>query len=207
MSSITPELADKLLEADAALAFKKLQDGKGITSSQRAYLLSVAGKSAIADNGFANNYVDLAKILNVSRSSVAKWSKHAEAPKARSNGKHDISEWLTFIKSHGLKGAEYEDEGDLKRRRILAQCLKLEAELDIVRGNWLPKALIDKYMQDIFTACRAKILQSPLDEQATDELLNELARLSKIEFAVRPDSFEPEPELQSLGTASETNSK
>ena len=43
MSSITPELADKLLEADAALAFKKLQDGKGITSSQRAYLLSVAG--------------------------------------------------------------------------------------------------------------------------------------------------------------------
>ena len=63
MSSITPELADKLLEADAALAYKKLQDGKGITSSQRAYLLSVAGKTALSNNGLARNHVELAKIL------------------------------------------------------------------------------------------------------------------------------------------------
>ena len=205
MSSITPELADKLLEADAALAFKKLQDGKGITSSQRAYLLSVAGKTALSNNGQARNHVELAKILGVSRSSVVKWSRHEAAPKAKSNGQHDISEWLGFIKSHGLKGAEYEDEGDLKRRRILAQCLKLEAELDIVRGNWLPKALVDRYMQDIFTACRAKILQSPLDEQATDEILHELARLQKIEFAIRADLNEPELELQSVGTAAAPN--
>ena len=195
MSNITPELADKLLEADAALAYKKLQDGKGITSSQRAYLLSVAGKTAVSENGLAKNYVELAKILGVSRSSVVKWSKNKDAPKAKSNGQHDISEWLGFIQAHGLKGAEYEDEGDLKRRRILAQCLKLEAELDIVRGNWLPKVLVDKYMQDVFTACRAKIMQSPLDEQATDELLNELARLSKTEFTIRSDSDESEQEF------------
>ena len=205
MNSITPELADKLLEADAALAYKKLQDGKGITSSQRAYLLSVAGKTSLSDNGYARNHVELAKILGVSRSSVVKWARHEESPKAKSNGQHDISEWLTFIKQHGLKGAEYEDEGDLKRRRILAQCLKLEAELDIVRGNWLPKALVDRYMQDIFTACRAKILQSPLDEQATDEILNELARLQKTEFAIRPDINEPQPEFQSMGTAAAPN--
>ena len=205
MNSITPELADKLLEADAALAYKKLQDGKGITSSQRAYLLSVAGKTSLSDNGYARNHVELAKILGVSRSSVVKWARHEESPKAKSNGQHDISEWLTFIKQHGLKGAEYEDEGDLKRRRILAQCLKLEAELDIVRGNWLPKALVDRYMQDIFTACRAKILQSPLDEQATDEILHELARLQKIEFAIRADLNEPELELQSVGTAAAPN--
>jgi len=195
VSNITPELADKLLEADAALAYKKLQDGKGITSSQRAYLLSVAGKTAVSENGLAKNYVELAKILGVSRSSVVKWSKNKDAPKAKSNGQHDISEWLGFIQAHGLKGAEYEDEGDLKRRRILAQCLKLEAELDIVRGNWLPKVLVDKYMQDVFTACRAKIMQSPLDEQATDELLNELARLSKTEFTIRSDSDESEQEF------------
>ena len=86
---------------------------------------------------------------------------------------------------------EEEGEGDLKRRRLLAQCLKIEAELDIIRGNWLPKALVDRYMQDIFTACRAKVLQSPLDEQATDEVLHELARLQKIDFAIRPDDSEP----------------
>lgn len=203
MSTITPELADKLLEADAALAYKKLQDGKGITSSQRAYLLSVAGKDTVNDNGYAKNYVELAKILNVSRSSVTKWARHDEAPKAKSNGNHDISEWIAFIKNHGLKGSEYEDEGDLKRRRILAQCLKLEAELDIVRGNWLPKILVERYMQDVFTACRTKILQSPLDEQATDELLNELSRLQKTEFAIRPDSKKSESEFPSLGTAAE----
>ena len=205
MSSITPELAGKLLEADAALAFKKLQDGKGITSSQRAYLLSVAGKTVVAENGLAKNHVELAKILNVSRSSVVKWARHEEAPKPKSNGQHDISEWLGFVRNHGLKGSEYEDEGDLKRRRILAQCLKLEAELDIVRGNWLPKALVDRYMQDIFTACRAKILQSPLDEQATDEILHELARLQKTQHAIRADLTESELQLQSVGTAAEVD--
>lgn len=205
MSSITPELAGKLLEADAALAFKKLQDGKGITSSQRAYLLSVAGKTVVAENGLAKNHVELAKILGVSRSSVVKWARHEEAPKAKSNGLHDISEWLGFVRNHGLKGSEYEDEGDLKRRRILAQCLKLEAELDIVRGNWLPKALVDRYMQDIFTACRAKILQSPLDEQATDEILHELARLQKTQYAIRSDLTESELQLPSLASPAEVD--
>jgi hypothetical protein len=202
---ITPEFADKVLEADAALAAKKINEGKGMTSSQRAYYLSVSGKSNIPANGLANNHVELARILNVSRSSVVKWARQEGAPKPKPNGNHDISEWLLFIKEHGLKGAEEEGEGDLKRRRLLAQCLKIEAELDIIRGNWLPKALVDRYMQDIFTACRSKILQSPLDEQATDEVLYELARLQKIEFAVRPDDNELELQLPSLAPATEVD--
>ena len=201
MSNITPEIADKVLAADAALAAKKIQEGKGMTSSQRAYYLSVSGKNNIPASGLANNHVELSKLLGVSRSSVVKWARQEGAPKPKPNGKHDISEWLLFIKEHGLKGPEGEGEGDLKRRRLLAQCLKIEAELDIIRGNWLPKALVDRYMQDIFTACRAKVLQSPLDEQATDEVLHELARLQKIDFAIRPDDSEPKRELQGMATA------
>ena len=199
---ITPEFADKVLEADAALAAKKINEGKGMTSSQRAYYVSVSGKNnIIPENGLANNHVELAKLLNVSRSSVVKWARQEGAPKPKPNGKHDISQWILFVKEHGLKGAEEESEGDLKRRRLLAQCLKIEAELDIIRGNWIPKALVDRYMQDIFTACRSKILQSPLDEQATDEVLHELARLQKIEFAVRANSNESELQLSSLATS------
>ena len=197
---ITPEFADKVLEADAALAAKKINEGKGMTSSQRAYYLSVSGKHNIPASGLANNHVELARLLNVSRSSIVKCARQEAAPKPKPNGKHDISEWLLFIKEHGLKGAEEEGEGDLKRRRLLAQCLKIEAELDIIRGNWLPKALVDRYMQDIFTACRSKILQSPLDEQAADEVLHELARLQKIEFAVRSDDNESKLQLPSVAS-------
>jgi len=202
VSDITPEIADKVLAADAALAAKKIPEGKGLTSSQRAYYLSVSGKhNKIPESGLASNQVELAKLLGVSRSSVVKWARQEGAPKPKPNGKHDISELLLFIKEHGLKGPEEEGEGDLKSRRLLAQCLKIEAELDIIRSNWLPKVLVDRYMQDIFTACRAKILQSPLDEQATDEILHELARLQKIDFAVRPNGGEPKQELQSVEPA------
>lgn len=204
MSKITPKIAERILEADAANALDKIKSGKSITSSQRAYLLSIAGKQNVVPvDGKARNYVELANILEVSRSCVNKWAKDPDSPTPDSNGKHDVSKWLSYIQAKGLKGAEGEDEGDLKRRRLLAQCLKIEAELDIIRGNWLPKDLVEQYMQDVFTACRSKILQSPLDEQATDELLHELSRLQKTTFAIRPNRDESKQQLQSVGTPSE----
>ena len=60
-------------------------------------------------------------------------------------------------------------------------------------------------MQDIFTACRAKILQSPLDEQATDEILHELARLQKTQYAIRSDLTESELQLSSLASPDEVD--
>jgi hypothetical protein len=199
--SITPEQAKLILDADAALAFKRMQAGKkNLTQGLRAHLHQVAGDN-IPPDGHAKNQVELAQILGVSRSCIVKWSKTPEAPKAKSNGRHDISKWLEFIQENGLKGSEETDGGDLKSRRLLAQCLKIEAELEILRGNWLPVQLVERYMQDIFTGCRAKILQAPMDEQAKDEVLNELARLQDNDFGIRANSGEAKQEPVGLETA------
>jgi len=204
--SLTSEQAKLILDADAALAAKRVQSGRNLTQGHRAYLQQVAGDDIPAD-GLAKNQVELARILGVSRSCIVKWSRTPEAPKSKSNGKHEISEWLEFIKKNGLKGSDEIDGADLKSRRLLAQCLKIEAELDILRGNWLPVRMIERYMQDIFTGCRAKILQAPMDEQAKDEVLNELARLQDNDFGVRPNAGAAKQEPVSLETAAAPDSE
>jgi len=204
--SLTPIQAKQLLDADAALAVNRIKDGKNLTQGHRAYLLKISGDDLPPD-GHARNHVELAQLLGVSRSSIVKWSREPNAPKAKPNGRHDIAAWLEFIKLNGLKGSDEMDGGDLKSRRLLAQCLKIEAELDILRGNWLPVRMIERYMQDIFTGCRAKILQAPMDEQAKDEVLNELARLQDNDFGVRPNAGAAKQEPVSLETAAAPDSK
>jgi len=203
--SLSPEQARMLLDADAGLAAKRIKSGKNLTQGHRAYLQQVAGDNLPAD-GLAKNHVELAQILGVSRSSIVKWSRNPDAPKARSNGKHDIAEWLEFIKKNGLKGSDEIDGADLKSRRLLAQCLKIEAELEILRGNWLPVKMIERYMQDIFTGCRAKILQAPMDDQAKDEVLNELARLQDNDYGLRANSGTAKQEPVSLEAPAAPNS-
>ena len=199
--SLTTKQAKQILDADAALAVKRLQDGKNLSQGHRAYLLKVSGEDLPSD-GHARNHVELAQILGVSRSSIVKWSREPDAPKSKSNGRHDIAEWLEFIKRNGLKGSDDINGADLKSRRLLAQCLKIEAELEILRQNWLPVQMIERYMQDIFTACRAKILQAPMDAQATDEVLNELSRLQDNDYGVRSHAGSAKQEPFGMETAS-----
>lgn len=202
--SLTSGQAKQLLDADAALAVKRIKSGKNLTQGHRAYLLNIAGDD-IPSDGMAKNQVELAKILGVSRSSIVKWARQSDSPKPKSNGRHDIAEWLEFIKVNGLKGSDSLEADDLKSRRLLAQCLKIEAELEILRGNWLPLKLIERFMQDIFTACRAKILQAPLDDQAKDEVLNELARLQDNDFGVRANPRKTEQEFSGVEPTASAN--
>lgn len=202
--SLTSGQAKQLLDADAALAVKRIKSGKNLTQGHRAYLLQIAGDD-IPSDGMAKNQVELAKILGVSRSSIVKWARQPDSPKPKSNGRHDIAEWLEFIKVNGLKGSDSLEADDLKSRRLLAQCLKIEAELEILRGNWLPLKLIERFMQDIFTACRAKILQAPLDDQAKDEVLNELARLQDNDFGVRANPRKTEQEFSGVEPTASAN--
>lgn len=202
--SLTSGQAKQLLDADAALAVKRIKSGKNLTQGHRAYLLNIAGDD-IPSDGMAKNQVELAKILGVSRSSIVKWARQSDSPKPKSNGRHDIAEWLEFIKVNGLKGSDSLEADDLKSRRLLAQCLKIEAELEILRGNWLPLKLIERFMQDIFTACRAKILQAPLDDQAKDEVLNELARLQDNDFGIRANPRKTEQEFSGVEPTASAN--
>ena len=202
MPEIDPKLAQKVLDADLANMAKRVQEGKNLTANQRAHFMQATGQIALPESGVAKNKVELAGILGVTRQTIYKWQKHEDCPVPNSDGTYNIADWLAFIKLHGLKGSE--DEGmDLRTVRCLAP---RSAELEILKGNWVPKEMVMRFMEDVFTACRSKILHSQMDDKAKDEVLNELKRLKEEDLGLEKRPEGTEGDISSVVSSSETDS-
>ena len=206
MPEIDPKLAQKVLDADLANMAKRVQEGKNLTANQRAHFLQATGQIALPESGVAKNKVELAGILGVTRQTIYKWQKHEDCPVPNSDGTYNIADWLAFIKLRGLKGSEDESGMDLRDRKMLGQCLKIEAELEILKGNWVPKEMVMRFMEDVFTACRSKILHSQMDDKAKDEVLNELKRLKEEDLGLEKRPEGTEGDISSVVSSSETDS-
>lgn len=200
---IDPNLAQKVLDADLANMAKRVNEGKNLTANQRAHFLQATGQLPLPETGLARNKVELASILGVARQTIYKWQKMEDAPTANADGTHNIADWLAFIKLNHLKGAEEEGGMDLRDRKMLGQCLKIEAELEILKGNWIPKGMVKRFMEDVFTACRSKILHSKIDTDTKDEILNELTRIKDENLGLEKRSEGIEANLQSVVSSSE----
>ena len=94
---------------------------------------------------------------------------------------------------------------DLRDRKMLGQCLKIEAELEILKGEWVPKGLVKRFMEDVFVACRSKILQCQMDEQAKDEILNELTRLKEQDLGMERGNGGVDGDLSSVVSSAEVD--
>jgi len=122
--------------------------------------------------------VALAEVLGVSRRTICNWYKLEGHPTPASNGSHKIQPWLDFIKKHGLKDVVSEGSQSLKDRKLQVQIEKLEEELRILRGEYIPAAEIKSFLNSVFSTVRARILSSKMPEEEIDSLLNELRQLS-----------------------------
>jgi len=202
---LDPKLAQKVLDADLANMAKRVNEGKNLTANQRAHFMQATGQMPLPATGLAKNKVELAAILGIARQTIYKWEKLDDAPKPNADGTHNIADWLAFIKLRNLKGAEEEGGMDLRDRKMLGQCLKIEAELEILKGNWIPKEMVKRFMEDVFTACRSKILHSQMDQQAKDEVLNELTRLKDENLGMERRPEGAEGDLQGVVTSSEVD--
>ena len=203
---IDSKLAQKVLDADLANMAKRVNEGKNLTANQRAHFMQATGQMPLPKTGLAKNKVELAAILGVARQTIYKWTKLDEAPSPNQDGTHNIADWLAFIKLRNLKGADEEGGMALADRKLLGQCLKIEAELEILKGNWIPKGLVKRFMEDVFTACRSKILHSQMDEQAKDEVLNELTRLNESNFGLDTSAGRAKDDLQDVVASSSADS-
>ena len=202
---IDSKLAQKVLDADLANMAKRVNEGKNLTANQRAHFMQATGQMPLPETGLAKNKVELAAILGVARQTIYKWTKLDEAPSPNQDGTHNIADWLAFVKMRHLKGADEEGGMALPDRKLLGQCLKIEAELEILKGNWIPKGLVKRFMEDVFTACRSKILHSQMDTQAKDEVLNELTRLNEQNLGLEPSADRTEGDLQGVVASSEVD--
>jgi hypothetical protein len=203
---IDSKLAQKVLDADLANMAKRVNEGKNLTANQRAHFMQATGQMPLPETGLAKNKVELAGILGVARQTIYKWTKLDEAPSPNQDGTHNIADWLAFVKMRHLKGADEEGGMALPDRKLLGQCLKIEAELEILKGNWIPKGLVKRFMEDVFTACRSKILHSQMDEQAKDEVLNELTRLNESNFGLDTSAGRAKDDLQDVVASSSADS-
>ena len=144
----------------------------------------------------------IASMLGVTRQSLYNWKAEEGAPEPDADGNYSLGEWLSFVQKKGKKGRGDVSEQDLKNRRLLAQCKKLEAELLILQGKWIPRTAVARYMEDVFTSCRSKIMASTMDEISKDETLNELERLKSAERVVARSS-EIGRDISSMETTAE----
>ena len=138
METIAPELAKKLLNRDFANLAQRVQRGGKLNRTERAMLQGMAS-GAGSTATVAENYVELARILGVTRRSLQNWRKRKDAPKAAANGFHEVAAWREFMQRHGLEGDPVgsDAESALRARKLLAEVEERELRLAVKRGEFV----------------------------------------------------------------------
>jgi hypothetical protein len=135
---ISPELAEKILDADFANVIKKVSAGKPLTVAERARIEARAAGSTDS-TAYAKTLVELASLLGVTRRTLSNWQKLDGAPLALSNGFWPVTDWREFIRLRGLKSGKptFSNEDALKARKLLAEVEERELRLQIKKGEYV----------------------------------------------------------------------
>lgn len=138
-SSITPEVAERLLSADLKNIVRKVSDGKtlGPSELQRVKAIAAGSNDSVTH---ARNNTELAMLLGISRQTLYQWKKLENAPQPQPNGLHSIIAWRQFIRDRGLKPGENVAGASeaLKARKLLAEVEQREIRTAILKGEYVP---------------------------------------------------------------------
>jgi hypothetical protein len=87
----------------------------------------------------AENYVELAKTLGVTRCALQNWRKRKDAPNPAANGLHEVAAWREFMQRHGLEGdpAGTDEESALRARKLLAEVEERELRLAVKKREFV----------------------------------------------------------------------
>lgn len=136
---ITPEVADKILDADFANIVKKVKSGKPLSTAERARVQAQAAGST-EELAVAKTVVELAAALGVTRRTLANWRKMPGAPEAAANGSHSVAAWRDFVRANGLKGGAERSGAQteaLKARKLLAEVEERELRVAVRKGEYV----------------------------------------------------------------------
>ena len=138
MDTIAPDIARKLLNRDFANLIQRVQRGGKLSRAERSMLQSMAASTSQAPT-VAENYVELANILGVTRRSLQNWRKSKDAPKPAANGFHEVAAWREFMKRNDLEGASgmTETETALRARKLLAEVEDWELRLALKKREYV----------------------------------------------------------------------
>lgn len=185
--SVSPEVAQKILEADLINIGKKVAAGKSLTTAERAVIHATqegTGKREIKP--FATTIVELSEQLGVTRRSVTNWIKLEGAPKPAANGEHNVVAWKEFVKARGLKQSEDgPDRNALQSSKILREVELLDMELAEKRGELVNKRIFIEDLTRVFAAMKVEL-------ESIELISPQLAGLPTHEIAKRLREFKNE---------------
>lgn len=157
---IDPAAAKKFLDANAKNIERKLKAGETLSASQLNFLQAIQGGTGKAEaQQFAGNQVELAAALGVDRKTIQRAMKQPGRPEPKSNGRHEIAAWRTFLQGTGALASDDVDTVKEKARNLVLKNQKLEAENAILRRSWKPVEEIERWGADIGAGVRKTICQ------------------------------------------------
>ena len=138
MDSVSPDIAKKLLTRDFANLAQRVQRGGNLSRAERAMLQGMAATAGHTPT-VAENYVELAKALGVTRRTLQNWRKRKDAPQPAANGFHDVQAWREFMQRNDLHGepAASDEETALRARKLLAEVEEKELRLAVKKGEYV----------------------------------------------------------------------
>jgi len=143
-NTITPEMAEKILDADYRNIVKKVADGKPLTSSELARIQARAAGAQDSSVTFAKTTTELGGILGVPRQTLNRWKKKPGAPQPKPNGFHSVIEWREFMRLRDLKAGRggAPDEEALRARKLLAEVEEKEIKTSVLKGEYVQLELV-----------------------------------------------------------------
>jgi hypothetical protein len=160
---LTRSQADKILRDEIKNLRRRVEMGKTLTTSERALIQAHADGTTPDARVWVKDQVELGEVLGVTRKSIQRWRKEG-APPPESDGRWNVPLWREWMKTHGKKGTE--DDGpsksQLEARRLLLMNEKLEAEIGIMRGEYVRKAEVERFIVEIIVECRKVLEQGPV---------------------------------------------
>lgn len=166
-SGITKEQAKKILTSDLTNMVKKVASGKILATQERLLLQQIAD-GAGADPAklsppWADNQVQLAKILGVTRKTIQRWMKEKGCPGAAENGKLEVAPWKAYAKSKGHEFADEDGGGkasSAKAEQILLQNEKLRDHLFRTREELIPKVIAKQVFSKLLLSAKSRTFTS-----------------------------------------------
>ena len=142
ISSITPDMAARVLEANWKNVVKKVSAGRTLNTAELAVLRAKAAGSQETVTQ-AKDVSELARILGVTRQTLYSWQKKKDAPTTSPNGTHDVVAWRLFIDANDLKAGLAPDAEALKARKLLAEIEDRELKVALKKGLYVLKAEVE----------------------------------------------------------------
>jgi hypothetical protein len=162
-SGDTAAKVEAILKANIVNLGRKVLEGKTLSAFEIDLLRQEAGEPPIAAE-YVSNQVELAAALGCNRKTIQRWLKEPGHPETAADGRYNVTAWRQWMADRGKRAgvADGDDPLDVNRlraRNILLQNEKLEFQLRVLRKEYIPRDLVQKWGGDLGAAIRKVVTQ------------------------------------------------